>query len=96
MKRRLRFTRKAETDLEGIGDYLADHNPELALRFVAQLRQRCTEIADFPESARLRPDIAFDVRVAVHARYLILYAVRDDSVVVERIIHGARDIADAL
>ncbi len=35
------------------------------------------------------------MRIAVHGRYVIVYRVRDETVQVLRIVHGARDL-DAL
>ena len=93
MTPRVEFTARAEADLEGIGDYIALDDPRRAASFVRELRARCERIADQPRANRLREEFGSGVRGAVHGSYLILYTHRDDGrVVVERIVHGARDL----
>lgn len=89
---KLKFTLRAERDLEAISDYIARDNPRRALSFVRDLRRRCRAIVDFPEAAILRSDIADGVRVAVHSSYLILYSFQEGELIIERIVHGARHL----
>jgi len=49
---RARFTPLAEADLEATGDYIARDNPQRALSFVRDLRERCVRIAELPRAAR--------------------------------------------
>jgi toxin ParE1/3/4 len=88
---RCSFADPAEADLEAIGDYIALDNPRRAESFVAELRVRCLGLADYPRRFRLRPEYGPGVRGTPHGRYLILYSERAGHVVIERIIHGARD-----
>jgi len=90
---RFRFSRRAEADIEEIGDYIARDNPARAITFIAELRARCRGLTDFPEAAPLRPGLGDDVRMAVHGRHLILYVVRRDLLEIRRVVHGARDLA---
>jgi toxin ParE1/3/4 len=90
---RLHVSRQAERDLEEIGDFIALDNPSRALTFVEELRGRCDGLTDFPESHPVRPEFGHGVRLAVHGKYLILYAVRSDVLEVLRVIHGARDLS---
>ncbi len=48
-----RFSRQAERDIENIGDFIARDNPAGAVTFIAELRQRCREIVDWPRAALL-------------------------------------------
>ncbi|MBT8419486.1 MAG: type II toxin-antitoxin system RelE/ParE family toxin [Gammaproteobacteria bacterium] len=86
------FSRKAETDLESIGDYIAGDNPRRALSFVRELRKRCKSIGDFPENNPRFRELGPDARFCPHRDYIILYRVLDQSVSIERVLHGARDI----
>lgn len=86
------FTARAATDLEKIGDYIAEDNPARAKSFVGELRQRCKRIAEMPRAHPVRPDIAPDIRTVATGNYVILYSVHSDHVLIERIIHGARNI----
>jgi toxin ParE1/3/4 len=89
---RFRFSRRARTDTEEIGDFIAGENPARAAAFIAELRAHCRRLVDFPVAAPLRPDIGEDLRMAVHGRYLILYVVHPDLLEVRRVVHGARDL----
>ena len=89
---RFRFSRRAEADIEEIGDYIARDKPARAVTFIAELRAHCRSLTEFPEAAPLRPSLGDNVRMAVHGRYLILYAVRSDVLEIRRVLHGARDL----
>ena len=87
------FTPAARDDLREIGDYIGQDNPGRALIFVRELREHCRWLAAQPRLHRLREEFGPGVRGAVHGAYLILYTHRDDgSVVIERVVHGARDL----
>jgi toxin ParE1/3/4 len=40
----------------------------------------------------VREQYGAGVRVAVHGRYLIFYIERENAVIIERILHGARHL----
>jgi toxin ParE1/3/4 len=86
------FTPAAESDLEEIGDYIAEDRPVRAQIFVRQLRQRCQELSDFPKAYPLRPELAADIRVMTFRHYLVCYTVHPDRVLIERIVQGSRDM----
>lgn len=87
-----RFAPVAEDDLEDIALFIAADSPGRALSFVAELRTHCVRIADQPEAYPLREEYGAGVRVTVHGRYLIFHAVREEALVIERILHGARHL----
>lgn len=90
---RLAYTPAARDDLREIGDYIAQDNPARALSFVRELREHCQRIAGNPRIHRVREEFGPGVRGTTHGAYLILYTHRDDGqVVIERVIHGARDL----
>lgn len=88
------LSRKAERDLEGIGDWIARDNPARATSFVGELRRACKGIGRTPRSYPL-VDKTRDsaLRRRVHGNYLIFFEI--GTVVVEflHILHGARDYA---
>ena len=86
------FAEQAEADLNAIALFIAEDSPDRALNFVAELRERCTEIVDFPEAFRLREEFGVGVRVAPYRKYLIFYSVHASSVLIEHIRHGARNL----
>lgn len=86
------FSRRAEADLEAIGDYIAEDNARRALSFVRNLRDRCRSIVQYPRAGPLRPALGKGIRMVVFRDYLIFYRYSRRSVIIERILHGARDI----
>src|SRR5947207_9386812 len=92
---KVRLTPEAEADLEGIGDKIAERNAARAVTYVRELRERCLGIAEFPHAGPPRPQWGEDIRIAIHGKYVIVYRVRDETVEVLRVVHGARDL-DAL
>lgn len=90
--RAVRLRPTAEADLEAIALFIAEDSPRRALGFVRSLRARCERLGRFPLAAPLRRELGEGVRVAVFRRYLILHTAEPDAVVVERVVHGARDV----
>jgi toxin ParE1/3/4 len=77
---KVRFTREAEADLEGIGDKIAERNPVRATTYVRELRERCLSVGDFPHAWPPRPQWGESVRITVHGNYVIVHRVRDEMV----------------
>jgi toxin ParE1/3/4 len=82
----------AEADIEEIGDFIAQDNPRRAVTFVRELREQCAKLGPQPGLGAARPEFGEGIRLWPHGRYVILYSVRDDHVLVERVLHGARDL----
>ena len=86
------LTAEAESDLEQIGDYMAQDNPKRALSFVLELRDKCLSLAETPWGFPLAPRYErYGIRRRVYGNYLIFYRVESDRVVVVHVLHGARD-----
>jgi len=83
----------AEQDIEAIGDYIALDSPQRAARFVRTLYQQCQQIIASPQAWRLRAELGEGIRCCVYQRYLIIYSADEETVRIERVLHGARDIA---
>jgi toxin ParE1/3/4 len=92
--RQLRFSRRAEGDIEEIGDFIAQDNPRRAVSFIRALRERCAELRAFPDANPRRPELGDGVRMAIFGRYLILYAAVEDALEIRRVLHGARELRD--
>ena len=90
---RCEFTERAESDLTGIALFIAEDSPTRALTFVAELRDRCVQIAQHPEVFRLREEYGRGIRVAIEGKYLIFFSIQEHAVLVEHIRHGYRDLA---
>lgn len=86
------FSPKARQDLIDIGDYIARDSRANARRFVARLQDRRRQIGDAPLGYPGREDLAPGLRMAPLGRYVIFFNVLDDTVRIERVLHGARDL----
>lgn len=90
----LTFSPRAAVDLDEIADYIARDSPGRALRFVQEIRDRCGGIVLAPHGAVRRDDLLPGIRVVPFRRYLIFYTASEDTVRIERVLHGSRDIAE--
>jgi toxin ParE1/3/4 len=91
----VRFSRKAEADLEAIADWIAAENYTAALVTVSELREQCLNLAELAERhpvySRRKDEI---IRRKVYKGYLIFDVSNKDVVEIARVIHGARDYSD--
>ena len=97
MHNRLRFLRKAESDVAEILSYLADESPVLAWKFRAALQSTGELLLGMPRigSVRIfhRPLLA-DIRILPvrdFEKYIVFYHPLDDGIEIVRVLHGARD-----
>ena len=88
--RRLRYSRLARRDLEGIIDHISTDNPERALTFVDELEERAAKAAEQPMLFPARDDIRPGLRAAPYGAYRILFRVLLDEVLVVRVAHSAQ------
>lgn len=88
---RVVFSPAAERDLEEIGDYIAQDNPTRAVSFIREIREHCGLLASSPRAAPLWPELGENLRMVPHGRYLIFYTLFEESLRIERVLHGARD-----
>jgi toxin ParE1/3/4 len=92
--RRLVISPRAAADLDELAAYIARDNPDRAASFVAELEAECRAAASNPKIYPLRSDLAAGLRMLVHRPYLVFF--RDlegqDTVRIERILHGARNL----
>lgn len=89
---RVELSARALHDLECIGDYIAQDNPQRAKNHVQKLRAQCTKISKSPLAFRLRTDVAKDIRSCVYGNYVIFFCAYENVLRVVRILHGAMDV----
>jgi toxin ParE1/3/4 len=89
---------EALDDLELIGTYIAQDNPEAADRVIDAAYRLCQVLADHPELGRLRrfPNhTPLDLRSFVipeFPNYIIFYRANVKGIEIVRVVHGARDV----
>lgn len=81
-----------EGDLDEIATYIAVDNPSRAVSFIDEITGRFQKIGDTPRAYRLRPEIRPDVRLAAHGHYVILFRIMDETLRIERVVHGSRSL----
>jgi toxin ParE1/3/4 len=89
---RFRFSRRAQADIEEIGDYIARDNPLRAVSFTEELREYCKKLAGFPGMGTSHPELGSGIHMTVFGRYLIFYDAHDDRVEIKRVLHHGRNI----
>jgi toxin ParE1/3/4 len=89
---RIELSSFVDGDLEAIGDYIAQDNPTRAVTFVREIRNEIYQVGQNPLNYRLRPEYGKDARVAVVGRYIILFRTLSNTVRIERVVFGGRDL----
>ena len=86
---------EAEQDIMAYGDYLAERDPAVALRFADAVDATIEMLLDNPNlGERLRVDLTGELRyrtILNFKNYLIFYRRVDDVLEIVRVLHGARD-----
>jgi toxin ParE1/3/4 len=98
MSRRIIRTDVALDDLDAQSEYIRQHNPRAALRFLGAAEATFRQLASMPGlGERFETDNTLyqDVRCLPISRFpshIVYYKPLSDGVVIIRVIHGARDI----
>lgn len=97
MARAVVFSPEARDELLELYDYVAGRGaPNAAMTYVLRLEARCLALADFPEQGRQRDDIRTGLRVlGFERRTMIAFHLTPTDVVIDRILHGGRDMHSA-
>ncbi|MBI3597237.1 MAG: type II toxin-antitoxin system RelE/ParE family toxin [Nitrospirae bacterium] len=89
----------AEQDLEEIIDYIAADRPTAAYELADRIEKNLQRLASHPHLGKIPDDeklSGMGYRFLIIEDYLIFYTVRARTVLIHRIIHGARNIQDLL
>ncbi len=85
---------EAERDIDNILDYtLVTFGPTQAEDYYLSLRGCFELIAENPEIGRTRPEVAPGLRSYSHRSHVIYYEVRDDHLLIVRVLHQRMDPA---
>lgn len=93
------ITPSAEGDIEAICDYISQDSPENAAAFIAALEQQIETLAHLPERCPLIPEneiLGTSCRQLLHGNYRTIFRVAAKTVIILRVIHGARLLDDSL
>jgi addiction module RelE/StbE family toxin len=87
---RVRWTRPALNDLEGIGDYVAKGNPVAAARLVARIFDHVDALSEHPKMGRIGRVSGTREFVVSDTPFVVPYRIRGDEVEVLAVFHAAR------
>jgi addiction module RelE/StbE family toxin len=97
MAKQIRWSRESSNDLESIFQFIARDSEEYARRAVDRIMDATEPLLDFPKMGRQVPE--FDdpaIRDIIVYSYRVIYRVEADGVTIVGIIHGARELRNAL
>ena len=92
MSRELLYRSVALTDLDGIFDFIANHNPVRAGTYIDDIQDACAQLRDTPMMGVARPAFGHEVRVLnLWRRIVVVYQVGPDAVTILRVFGAGRD-----
>ena len=96
----VRLTAQAESDLEEIIDFVAQHAPQGALSLLAELRALAASQREFPNRGNVPKELETlgrnEFRQLIRKPYRMFYRVDGKDVVVLMIADGRRDMEELL
>lgn len=94
---RVRYTHTARADLTKIADYIEQQSgPAVAKGVIKRIRGKVRSLARDGLRYRLRPELGEGRRALLISPYIAFYRVDGNTVHVQRILHGARNITKEL
>jgi addiction module RelE/StbE family toxin len=90
----VRYLKTAECDLYGIFDYISQDNPLAAEALLEKIDNSISRLAYNPFLGRVPKDDRLKnkgYRMLVVEKYLAFYIVKNKTIQIRRIIHGARN-----
>jgi len=89
------WTGPALADLIEIREWVERDSPDAARRLAARIRERVNDLAVFPFSGRLVPEIGIErFREVVVRPYRVIYEIRENDLVILRVRHSRRDLQE--
>jgi len=95
----VKLLRIAEEDLAEIVTYIAADNISAGEELLDRIEKRLLSLKEHPHLGRIPDDVELmklEYRYLIIDDYLVFYIVEERSVVVHRIVHGARDYGNLL
>lgn len=93
---RLIRTATYHADLEAIVDYIAEANPKAALAIWNEIEGQSERLAAYPHSGRIGRVEGTRELVVNRTPYIVGYTIREDTVLILRVLHGARQWPDEI
>lgn len=88
---KLRYTRKAAQELRDILADISEDSPLGARRVRSRIKSATSLVTGFPLSGRQTRNPRLRSIIATPYPYLIFYEIRDSTIIIVAVRHGARD-----
>lgn len=93
---RIDWSPLAKADRNAIFDYIEEQNLVAAIAVDEQIEIQTDRLLDFPESGRLGRIPNTRELIITHTPYIAAYTIREDVVLVLRVLHGSQLWPDEL
>ena len=85
----------AGNDLQDIEDFIARDSVLHAITFVDRIVESTETLLKTPQIGRIVPEFTRpDLREVIFTGYRIVYLLRENEVLILRVVHGARDLLE--
>ena len=86
------WTVTAYKDLQNIVEYISQDSMYYALAFYDDVMSKAQTLSDFPHRGRVVPEMDDpEMREIFIHRYRLIYQIHNDRIIIQTIIHGARN-----
>jgi plasmid stabilization system protein ParE len=93
----VRWSLTSGNDLQEIEDYIARDSALHAVNFVNRIVESAELLLKTPHVGRVVPEFSSpELRELIYRGYRIVYVLKDDTVTILRVVHGARDLSDLI
>ena len=93
-----RLAPQARADIDDIAYYIfvESGSLETADRLIESIYSRFVLLGTYPRAGRVRADLRPGMRIFSVGDYVVLYRVEGEDVVIDRVVHGSRDLEPLL
>jgi addiction module RelE/StbE family toxin len=86
---RVRFTKRAQADLQSLFTHISRDNPDAARALATRIRKACRGLRANPRIGPVVREFGMDtIRERVVPPYRIVYQIRDDEIRILAVVHG--------
>jgi toxin ParE1/3/4 len=90
---RIVITESARDDLNDIGEFIRVSAGNLTSeRFIERIIEKIQTLSFAPQRTPMRQDLRAELRVIHLEKYLVFYRIAENTVLILRVVHGARNI----
>ena len=92
---KLRWSLTAGNDLRAIEDFIARDSVLHAVTFADRILETAERVLGTPNLGRIVPEFKREnLREVIFRGYRIVYLLRNEEIIILRVVHGARDLRD--